>query len=209
MNRGNEEMHRLDLGPDVIRRLLPYRRPLLLVDRVRAYNRGAKNGRPALWTRRQISSNEEIFAGHFPGLHLWPGIYTQEGLGQSCFLLEVLVGMQTEWERQGGDAEEFQKELANLEAGYQLSSRFRADGSAKLARLTQNDRIGVSASVEMRFTQPVFGGQCLDYHVVRTHIVDAFHRFEVEANVEGRAVARGVMTAALGPQIPNATTPDR
>jgi 3-hydroxymyristoyl/3-hydroxydecanoyl-(acyl carrier protein) dehydratase len=204
------EKRSFELGPDVIRQLLPYRRPLLLVDSVRAYHRGVDSGRPELWARRQISANEEVFAGHFPGLHMWPGIYTQEGLGQSCFLLEVLLTLQEEWERQGGDPDEVLLALRNLELGYQLNPAFRPQGSALLERLRHLDRrIGISASVEMRFMHPVFAGQCLDYHVARTHLVDAFRRFDVEASVEGRTVARGVMTGALGARVSEALPPER
>ena len=64
-----------------IERLIPHRRPLIMVDRVRGFELGE---RPTLWASRNISSNEPVFDGHFPGLHLWPGIYTQEGLGQSA-----------------------------------------------------------------------------------------------------------------------------
>lgn len=192
----------LELGPDVIQQLLPHRRPLLFVDGIRNYARAGEGGRPELRARRQISANEEVFAGHFPGLHLWPGIFTIEGLGQSCFLLEVLLTLQKAREDEGGDPEEILSALRNLELGYQLSPRFRPDGSALLERFrTMGGRIGISASLEMRFLQPVFGGQCLDYRVVRTHVVEQFMRFDVEASVEGRAVARGVMTGALGARV--------
>jgi 3-hydroxyacyl-[acyl-carrier-protein] dehydratase len=210
MNRGNTEKRPFEIGPDVIRQLLPYRRPLLLVDSIRSYVRGGESVRPELRARRQISANEEVFAGHFPGLHIWPGIYTQEGLGQSCFLLEVLLTLQKECERQGGEPEEVLSALRNLELGYQLSPSFRPQGSAILEKFDRQDRrIGISASVEMRFLQPVFAGQCLDYHVVQTHLIEPFRRFDVEASVEGRAVARGVMTGALGARISEALPPER
>jgi 3-hydroxyacyl-[acyl-carrier-protein] dehydratase len=189
----------LELGPDVIQHLLPHRRPLLMVDTIRRYERGADGGRPELWARRQISANEEVFAGHYPGLHLWPGIYTIEGLGQSCFLLEILVMLQKAYEDGGGNADEVLAALRNLELGYQLNPRYRPEQSALLERLGQlGGRVGISASVEMRFLQPVFAGQGLDYHVVRTHVVERFMRYEVEASVDGRPVARGFITGALG-----------
>jgi 3-hydroxyacyl-[acyl-carrier-protein] dehydratase len=198
----------LELGPDVVRHLLPHRRPLLLVDGIRRYHRSGENGRPELWAHRHISANEEVFAGHFPGLAIWPGIYTIEGLGQSCFLLEVLVTLQEEWEHEAGDPEEILGALRNLELGYQMSPRFRPAASRPLERFGGlGGRIGISAWVEMRFLHPVFGGQRLDYHVVRTHVIDKFMRFDVEAAVEGRAVARGVMTGALGAELSETLPP--
>src|SRR5690606_29174491 len=73
--RQPREEHRLELGPDVIERLIPHRRPLIMVDRVRGFELGE---RPTLWATRNVSANEPVFDGHFPGLHIWPGIYTQE-----------------------------------------------------------------------------------------------------------------------------------
>ena len=81
----------LRLGPDVISQIIPHRRPLVMVDAVVAYRHAPA---PTLWARRQISANEDIFTGHFPGYHLWPGVYTIEGLGQStliCAIIALLV----------------------------------------------------------------------------------------------------------------------
>jgi 3-hydroxyacyl-[acyl-carrier-protein] dehydratase len=200
----------LDLGPEVVRHLLPHRRPMLFVDAIEAYDRGAEGGRPELWARRHIASNEEVFSGHYPGLAVWPGIFTIEGLGQSCFLLEILWTLQAEWEKGGGAPHEVLDALKNLELGYRMSPRYRPQASELLSRFRgMAGRIGISASVEMRFLQSVFPGQCLDYHVVRTHVVDQLMRFDVEASVAGTPVARGVMTGALGARASEMLPPDR
>jgi beta-hydroxyacyl-ACP dehydratase FabZ len=57
--------------------ILPHRYPLLLIDRILEleplkYARGYKN----------ITANEPVFAGHFPGNPLLPGIYMIEALAQ-------------------------------------------------------------------------------------------------------------------------------
>jgi len=57
--------------------ILPHRYPLLLVDRIlelvpMKYARGYKN----------VTNNEPVFAGHFPGNPLLPGIYMVEALAQ-------------------------------------------------------------------------------------------------------------------------------
>src|SRR5262249_30324140 len=79
--------HNLSLGPDTIQRLPPHGRPFLMVDTVEGYERAPH---PTLLAARHVSANEPVFEGHFPGLHLWPGVYTIEGLGQSANLLLVI-----------------------------------------------------------------------------------------------------------------------
>jgi 3-hydroxyacyl-[acyl-carrier-protein] dehydratase len=67
-----------------IERLLPQRPPLLLVDRVTATGDG---GEPSLVAALDVTGDETVFAGHFPGRPVWPGSYTIEGLAQACALL--------------------------------------------------------------------------------------------------------------------------
>lgn len=69
-------------GPALLA-LLPQRPPLLLVTRVVAMRE-----RPtvALAAELDITGDEPVLAGHFPGRPLWPGCYTLEGLAQTCAL---------------------------------------------------------------------------------------------------------------------------
>jgi 3-hydroxyacyl-[acyl-carrier-protein] dehydratase len=192
--------HALELGPDVVQRLLPHRRPLLLVDRILGFEPDSE--RPALWATRHISANEEVFAGHFPDLHLWPGIYTVEGLGQSCHLLQALLELRQICGERGLSFDGVLRALQSLELGYRLKPTPAAETARVLAELGDPPRrVGLSAGIEMRFLEPVFAGQCLKYHVVHTHAVERFIRFEVQASVDQRCVARGVLTGALGPRL--------
>jgi 3-hydroxyacyl-[acyl-carrier-protein] dehydratase len=75
---------RLDL--EGVQRLLPHRAPLLLVDAVDAF--GAEP--LGLQAHKDIGADEPVFAGHFPEAPVWPGVYTIEGLAQSCALLGAL-----------------------------------------------------------------------------------------------------------------------
>jgi 3-hydroxyacyl-[acyl-carrier-protein] dehydratase len=197
MKRFDETRQELKLGSEVVQLLIPHRRPLLLVDSVIAYRRAE---RPVLWAKRMITANEEIFAGHFPDLHLWPGIYTQEGMGQACHLLQVIAVMQDAWEERGHPPEQVLAALRNLEMGYRLHPGYRAQDSAFLKDLGRDmARLGMSGSVDIRFLAPVFAGQCIEYTVTRTHVLDRLARFEVEAESEGRLVAQGRITGAIGP----------
>ena len=48
----------------------------------------------------------------------------------------------------------------------------------------------------MKLIEPVFAGCVIDYRVTQTHVVANAKRFEVEACVDDRPVARGTVTSA-------------
>ena len=81
-------MTKLSLGADAVMMLLPHRRPFLFLDGVEAFERAP---RPTLTGHKQVSVNEPVFEGHFPGLSLWPGVYTIEGMGQCVNALLVVL----------------------------------------------------------------------------------------------------------------------
>jgi 3-hydroxyacyl-[acyl-carrier-protein] dehydratase len=76
-------MSELDIG--IIRRLLPHRYPMLLVDRVLDWEagkfvRGIKN----------VTVNEPFFQGHFPTYPVMPGVLVIEAMAQVAGLLTML-----------------------------------------------------------------------------------------------------------------------
>ena len=76
-------MSELDVG--MIRRLLPHRYPMLLVDRVLEFEagkfiRGVKN----------VTVNEPFFQGHFPAYPVMPGVLVIEAMAQVAGLLTML-----------------------------------------------------------------------------------------------------------------------
>jgi 3-hydroxymyristoyl/3-hydroxydecanoyl-(acyl carrier protein) dehydratases len=186
----------LRLGPDVIQKLLPHRRPLLMVDRVESFTRSPV---PSLRASRYISANEEVFAGHFPGLHLWPGIYTIEGMGQTANVLEALMALVDRVEANGGNGDELLDGLLALEAGYTLKVAPRDERLTVLLEKLSNPQhfMGMSILVNVKLLAPVFAGQRLDYSVRRTHTAGDLLRHEVEAEVDGRVVARGSMDSLM------------
>jgi len=193
-----ETKNEVKLGSNVIELLIPHRRPFLMVDAIESL---AFEPEPRLEASRQISANEEVFRGHFPGLHLWPGVYTIEGLGQSCNLLYVLVRILREL---GGDRETLFKALRNLELGFRLHPGFKADAAARITEGLSKaaGAIGVSSSVDLKFLEPVFAGQRLVYDVRLTHEIGDQLRFESEARVGDRPVARGTLTASCAFRLP-------
>jgi 3-hydroxyacyl-[acyl-carrier-protein] dehydratase len=185
------------LGTNVVALLLPHGRPLLLVDQITGF---ADNDLPELRGNKFISGNDPVFAGHFPHLHLWPGIFTIEGLGQCCQLLYVIRAARQSWSAQGGDPDDVIKGLLNLERGTRMHPGFDAALAGRFLReaVPLQDRIGVSSAVDIKFLHPVFAGVRLDYQVRLSRILDQHVRFEVAAEVDGRQVARGVMTSYVG-----------
>jgi 3-hydroxyacyl-[acyl-carrier-protein] dehydratase len=76
-------MNRID--QQGIRRLLPHRYPMLLVDRVEDWQvlkfiRCLKN----------VTANEPFFQGHFPGYAVMPGVLVIEALAQAAAVLTTL-----------------------------------------------------------------------------------------------------------------------
>jgi 3-hydroxyacyl-[acyl-carrier-protein] dehydratase len=187
-----------ELGADVIRLLIPHRRPFLMVDRVTSFESGAT---PRLTAERHVSANEPVFEGHYPGLHLWPGVYTIEGLGQTSMLLESLLFLERQAAARGAETGELVAALKNLELGYRLHRGFKPDGSSLLRELASlKPPLALSGSLEMKFIEPVFAGSLLEYEVVRQQLFEQrFVRFAVEARVASKTVAKGSMTGVIGP----------
>lgn len=65
--------------------LLPHRYPLLLVDRVLAFEPKA-----SIRAIKNVTFNEPFFQGHFPGYPLMPGVLIIEALAQTAGLLLML-----------------------------------------------------------------------------------------------------------------------
>lgn len=75
-----------------IMEILPHRYPLLLVDRVLELVPGER-----IVAIKNVTMNEEIFQGHFPGNPVYPGVLMIEGLAQAGGI--VLLASKPEEER--------------------------------------------------------------------------------------------------------------
>jgi beta-hydroxyacyl-(acyl-carrier-protein) dehydratase fabZ len=58
--------------------ILPHRFPFLLIDRVEELNIGE-----SIKAYKNVTYNEQIFQGHFPGHSIYPGVMIIEGLAQA------------------------------------------------------------------------------------------------------------------------------
>jgi beta-hydroxyacyl-ACP dehydratase FabZ len=74
------------LDIEEIRVLLPHRYPLLLVDRVVAITPGK-----SIIGYKNVSINEPIFQGHFPGQAVFPGVYIIESMAQVAAIMVLCL----------------------------------------------------------------------------------------------------------------------
>lgn len=185
----------LRFGSNVIGLLLPQSRPFLMVDFVDSFH---AEPAPTLDAGRHISANEPVFDGHFPGMHIWPGTLTIEGMGQTSALLMAILMMRRAAEAEGLDPAAVLAGLRNLDMGYRLHPGHRRDEAAEMLRRLRAEPpwLAIGASVEVKFLRPVFAGQRLDFRSRLTAEVGNMMRFAVEAVVEGTPVAQGTLGGA-------------
>ena len=93
MNEAVEPGSRLaDLEIDDIKRLIPHRYPMLLIDRVVEIEVGTS----AVGVKN-VTINEPFFQGHFPSQPIMPGVLIVEAMAQTAAVLTI-VGMGSEVE---------------------------------------------------------------------------------------------------------------
>ncbi len=73
--------------------ILPHRYPFLLVDRVLEIEPGKR-----IVAMKNVTVNEEVFLGHFPGAPVYPGVLLIEGMAQTGGML-LLTGKPEEERR--------------------------------------------------------------------------------------------------------------
>jgi 3-hydroxyacyl-[acyl-carrier-protein] dehydratase len=73
-------------GIDEVMRRLPHRYPMLLVDRVLECVPGER-----IVALKNVTMNEEFFAGHFPGRPVMPGVLILEAMAQAAGILTFVT----------------------------------------------------------------------------------------------------------------------
>lgn len=78
-----------------IQKIIPHRYPFLLVDRVDSIV-----DNESIVAYKNVSINEEIFLGHFPGHPIYPGVMIIEGMAQAGGILAFKSATQEEQEKE-------------------------------------------------------------------------------------------------------------
>lgn len=71
-------MEKVPFGIDRILELLPHRAPMLMIDRV------LELGENHIRAEKLVSAAEPVFAGHFPGRPIFPGVLIIEAMAQAA-----------------------------------------------------------------------------------------------------------------------------
>jgi len=188
---------KLDLGTEILTRLLPHRRPMLMVDRVVSWT---DTPRPTVEAYRNVSGNDPVFEGHFPGFAVWPGCLTSEGMGQTAAIMLIFTRLLRVDEIEMTPAQVFDA-LRNMEAAYRLSPGHRADDpdTERLQVVLEHvpPWAGFAAHVDVKFTGLVRPGDRIDYTASLERELGDYVVSEVSAHVGRESVASGKITASV------------
>jgi len=168
----------ISIGSDIIEILTGINFPLKMVDQV--YNFDPQKRK--LESIKFISSNEPVFQGHFPGLKLWPGVYTIEGLRQSIIILRTLQFL---------NEQDLVNEVILLQKNKRNLSRAVQYNDSKILSFLKEyfPSKRYLTNTRVKLIAPVYSESIMKYEVSQSSIDDL--NFNVTAFVNDRIVATG------------------
>jgi 3-hydroxymyristoyl/3-hydroxydecanoyl-(acyl carrier protein) dehydratase len=172
------------IGADVISYLIPVKHPMIMVDRIIDYHSDPLS----LIAERYVSANEPVFTGHFPNMKLWPGIYTFEGLRQSCYLLHILHELEKA-DLLKGVIELHNRQILRPQINHKLCQS--VIDYLKDSKLSDPDLF----SINIKLLEPVFAGSLIKYHCFKDD--NDLHSWSVKAVVDERLIAKGTIIQSI------------
>ena len=176
-----EENNNFIIGADTISYLNKIKHPMIMVDRIISYHSDPLS----LIAERYVSANEPAFVGHFPNLKLWPGIYTVEGLRQSCYLLHILHELE-EADLLRGVIELNNRQMLRPQINHKLCESVIEYLNTR--KIFDPDLF----SINIKLLDPVFAGSLIKYHCLRDG--NNPDNYSVEAMVDEKQIAKGTVT---------------
>lgn len=184
-------------GYTVIERLLPHRTPFLMIESVVSYIGG---NNPTLHAKFPIRSSESVFSRNDEIID-WPSMYTIEGLGQCCNLLNIISSIENRLLKNGLMMENVVNVLKGFEENRDDKITNILKGAFEKGAMETISRVGLLGSVDVEILGRVSIGQLLLYEVQQTMVYGGLAHFSTKAFNNGELIAQGILIGTSGDKL--------
>ncbi|MFD5679817.1 3-hydroxyacyl-ACP dehydratase FabZ family protein [Streptomyces bacillaris] len=175
----------LSYSSDDIKRMLPHRWPMLMIDRAYDVVPGV-SGRGI----KSVSVNEPFFAGHYPDHSIMPGVMIVEAMAQ---LVAVVYVAEIVENGTGNDMAPEDGEAASGDGG-EASGNDPASGDGDASR-----NVGYLGSIStMKFSRLVVPGDQLTLQATLGQRLGGLRQVKVRASVGSELAAAGTLVVTTG-----------